>query len=155
MTSTKSALSALNAANPQRAGKNAAPRAQARLTRPAKHDCNTAGVRALRLGGLDVLRSRALLKDRFAEGSKALGPPVLKLDFLLETLVQREKPLDWAAFWRAQPSQPLKVVASGLRTRRALRLGTNRGWWVALTGCPTTSRFQQTWYSAMCHMITK
>ena len=89
-------------------------------------------VRALGLGGLDVLRSRALLKDRFAEGSKALGPPVLKLDFLLETLVQREKPLDWAAFWRAQPSQPLKVVASGLRTRRARVLSAEGGHFASL-----------------------
>ena len=43
------------------------------------------------------------------------------------TRAQREKPLDWAAFWRAQPSQPLKVVASGLRTRRSRVLSAEGG----------------------------
>jgi hypothetical protein len=40
-----------------------------------------------------------------------LGSPVLNLNYLLDTIVQRVKPLDWTVFWTKQASGkvPLKV----------------------------------------------
>ena len=47
-----------------------------------------------------------------------LGTPVLNLDFLLEEVIQRQKPIDWAGFEARQEAQPLRVVASGLHSEQ-------------------------------------
>ena len=48
--------------------------------------------------------------------SHRLGKPVLNLNYLLDTIMQRVKPLDWDVFWDKQKNKKiiLKVVASGL-----------------------------------------
>ena len=56
---------------------------------------------------------------------RRLGMPVLNLDHLLVDIVQRIKPLDWQAFWKAQPTQPLRVVASNLQTETATVFGSD------------------------------
>ena len=48
-----------------------------------------------------------------------LGTPVLNLDFLLEEVIQLQKPIDWAGFEARQEAQPLRVVASGLHSEQA------------------------------------
>ena len=70
--------------------------------------------------GLFDLRLQSLVslfRDR-------MGKPVLNLDYLLTTIVQKIKPLDWATFWSKQESnaQPLKIVASGLLSKKAVVL---------------------------------
>lgn len=47
-----------------------------------------------------------------------LGTPVLNLDFLLEDVIQRQKPIDWPGFEARQGAQPLRVVASGLHSEQ-------------------------------------
>jgi len=47
------------------------------------------------------------------------GKPVLDLSYLLNTTMQENKPLDWDIFKEMQETQPLKVVASGLKRERA------------------------------------
>ncbi len=81
-------------------------------------------LRSCGLGIFDFrLRSlRELFTDR-------MGKPVLNLSYLLDTIVQKTKPLDWEAFWAEQ--QPgrvsLKVVASGLLSRRAVVMSAAEG----------------------------
>jgi hypothetical protein len=50
----------------------------------------------------------------------SFGKPVLNLDFLFRTIVQKIKPLNWDRFWEKQVSKtlPLKVVASGLISKQ-------------------------------------
>lgn len=75
--------------------------------------------------GLFDLRLRSLIslfRDR-------MGRPVLNLDYLLTTIVQKIKPLDWKLFWSKQKDcvQPLKIVASGLLSRESLVLSAALG----------------------------
>jgi len=74
-------------------------------------------LRSCGLGVFDLRMEslKSLYKDR-------MGKPVLSLDYLLDTIVKQIKPLDWDVFWRKQTekSQVLKVVASGLLTRKAV-----------------------------------
>ena len=77
-------------------------------------------LRSCGLGLFDLrLQSlRSLFRDR-------MGKPVLNLDYLLTTIVQRIKPLDWSTFWSKQQSpatQPLKIVTSGLLSRQSVVL---------------------------------
>jgi len=53
-----------------------------------------------------------------------MGKPVLNLDYLLTNIVQHIKPLNWDLFWSKQENnaQPLRIVASGLLSRRAVVL---------------------------------
>jgi predicted acylesterase/phospholipase RssA len=59
---------------------------------------------------------------------------VLNLDFLLEEVIQRQKPIDWAGFEARQEAQPLRVVASGLHSEQAVVLGAREGHWSDLPG---------------------
>ena len=51
-----------------------------------------------------------------------MGRPVLNLTYLLDTIVQKIKPLDWDVFWEKQLSNkiPLKVGFSVLMTNSSL-----------------------------------
>jgi len=40
-----------------------------------------------------------------------MGKPVLNLEYLLETIVQTIKPLDWGTFWEKQVSKKLQLKA--------------------------------------------
>ena len=55
------------------------------------------------------------------------GKPVLDLSYLLTTTMQENKPLDWEAFQDMQRVQPLKVMASGLRSGKAVIMDMERG----------------------------
>jgi predicted acylesterase/phospholipase RssA len=55
------------------------------------------------------------------------GKPVLDLTYLLNTTMQENKPLDWEAFEEMQRVQPLRVMASGLKSRRAFVMDMERG----------------------------
>jgi predicted acylesterase/phospholipase RssA len=55
------------------------------------------------------------------------GKPVLDLTYLLNTTMQENKPLDWEAFEEMQRVQPLKVMASGLKSQRAFVMDMERG----------------------------
>jgi len=88
------------------------------LTSAGKEFIDALGLfRSIGLGILDVrLQSIiSLFTDR-------MGKPVLNLDYLLGTIVQKIKPLDWEVFWEKQTSkkQVLKVVASGLLSKKAV-----------------------------------
>ena len=81
-------------------------------------------LRACGLGLLD-LRVDSLIRlftDR-------MGKPVINLDYLLDNIVQRTKPLDWSTFWAKQESrnQTLKVIASGLLSKRAVAMSAEDG----------------------------
>ena len=81
-------------------------------------------LRACGLGLLD-LRVDSLIRlftDR-------MGKPVINLDYLLDTIVQRTKPLDWNTFWAKQESrnQTLKVIASGLLSKRSVAMSAEDG----------------------------
>ena len=58
-----------------------------------------------------------------------MGKPVLNLEYLLEKIVQTIKPLDWETFWGKQVSGQLslKVVASGLLSRKAVVMSAEEG----------------------------
>lgn len=76
-------------------------------------------LRACGLGLFD-LRADSLIKlftDR-------MGKPVINLDFLLDTIMQVTKPLDWETFYNRQISknQTLKVVASGLLSKKSVAM---------------------------------
>ena len=74
----------------------------------------------LRSCGLGLLDLR--LDSLFRLFTDRMGKPVLNLDYLLGTIVQRIKPLNWEVFWKKQQNkeQVLKVVASGLLSRKAV-----------------------------------
>ena len=55
------------------------------------------------------------------------GKPVLDLTYLLNTTMQENKPLDWTTFKEMQAVQPLKVMASGLKSQRAFIMDMARG----------------------------
>lgn len=71
-------------------------------------------LRALGLGLLDPRLLRDVVTRRRA------GKPVLNLLFLLKTTVQETKPLDWKSFAERQGILPLNVVASGLKSEKAI-----------------------------------
>ena len=74
-------------------------------------------LRACCLGLLD-LRVGSLIKLF----TNRMGKPVINLDYLLDTIVQLTKPLDWNTFWAKQTSrnQTLKVIASGLLSKKSV-----------------------------------
>jgi predicted acylesterase/phospholipase RssA len=84
-------------------------------------------LRSLGLGALRLTPSgmRDLVQRR-------LGMPVLNLDQLLIEIVQKRKPLDFDRLWACQTTQPLRVVASALTSRRSVALGSAEGAWASL-----------------------
>ncbi|KAL3809075.1 hypothetical protein ACHAXA_007860, partial [Cyclostephanos tholiformis] len=80
--------------------------------------------RFLRAIGLGLLDPR-LAKDVIFRRNH--GKPVLDLTYLLNTTMQENKPLDWEAFEEMQEVQPLKVIASGLKSQRAFVMDMERG----------------------------
>jgi len=80
--------------------------------------------RLLRALGLGLLDPR-LIKDVITRPNH--GKPVLNLSFLLKRTVQETKPLDWDKFVKMQKFQPLKVVASGLRSEKAVVMDMKNG----------------------------
>ena len=72
--------------------------------------------RLLRALGFGLLDPR-LFKDVLTRPNS--GKPVLNLSYLLKLCLQETKPLDWKKFSDRQSVQPLKVVASGLKSERA------------------------------------
>jgi len=78
-------------------------------------------LRALGLGFLDP----RLAKDVIFRRNH--GKPVLDLSYLLRTTMQENKPLDWETFERMQKVQPLKVMASGLKSEKAIIMDMERG----------------------------
>jgi predicted acylesterase/phospholipase RssA len=81
--------------------------------------------RLLRALGFGLLDPR-LFKDVLTRRGHG-GKPVLNLPFLLKTTVQDTKPLNWATFVDRQQVQPLKVVASGLKSEKAIVLDYQSG----------------------------
>jgi predicted acylesterase/phospholipase RssA len=75
--------------------------------------------RLFRALGLGLLNPKLLKDVLFRRNS---GKPLLDLDFLLQVTMQRTKPLNWKTFVdRQQPgAQPLKIVASGLKSEKPL-----------------------------------
>jgi len=55
------------------------------------------------------------------------GKPVLNLNFLLKRTLQQTKRLDWDAFVRMQKKQPLKVMASALKSEKAIIMDMEKG----------------------------
>jgi predicted acylesterase/phospholipase RssA len=80
--------------------------------------------RFLRAVGLGMLDPR-LTKDVIFRRNH--GKPVLDLSYLLKTTMQENKPLDWDTFERMQEVQPLKVMASGLKSQKAVIMDMERG----------------------------
>jgi len=80
--------------------------------------------RFLRAIGLGFLDPRLTVDVVFRRNH---GKPVLDLSYLLRTTMQEKKPLDWETFEEMQKVQPLKVMASGLRSERAIIMDMERG----------------------------
>lgn len=80
--------------------------------------------RFLRALGLGLLDPR-LIKDVIFRRNH--GKPVLDLSYLLRTTMQENKPLDWETFERMQKVQPLKIMASGLKSEKAIIMDMERG----------------------------
>ncbi|EED94788.1 predicted protein [Thalassiosira pseudonana CCMP1335] len=80
--------------------------------------------RFLRAVGLGFLDPR-LVKDVIFRRNH--GKPVLDLSFLLKTTMQEKKPLDWKTFEEMQKVQPLRIMASGLKSQKAIVMDMERG----------------------------
>jgi len=80
--------------------------------------------RFLRAVGLGLLDPRLAKDVIFRRNS---GKPVLDLSYLLNTTMQENKPLDWNTFEEMQKVQPLKVIASGLKSEKAFILDMEKG----------------------------
>jgi predicted acylesterase/phospholipase RssA len=80
--------------------------------------------RLLRVLGLGLADPR-LLKDVLTRPNN--GKPVLNLPFLLQETMQGSKPLNWEKFSKRQKLQPLKVVASGLKSNEAVVMDMENG----------------------------
>lgn len=80
--------------------------------------------RFLRALGLGLLDPR-LIKDVIFRRNH--GKPVLDLSYLLRTTMQESKPLDWETFERMQKVQPLKIMASGLKSEKAIIMDMEKG----------------------------
>ncbi|GJQ10384.1 hypothetical protein GpartN1_g2175.t1 [Galdieria partita] len=65
----------------------------------------------------DFIRKRQLFYRYLQPNSKHI--PVLDLDSLIDEVIVYSKPLDWNAFWKNCQVQPLKPVATSLRTLEA------------------------------------
>ena len=52
---------------------------------------------------------------------------MLDLSYLLNTTMQENKPLDWEVFEEMQKVQPLKVLASGLKSQKAIIMDMEKG----------------------------
>lgn len=73
--------------------------------------------RLLRALGFGLLDPR-LLRDVLTRPEH--GKPVLNLPYLLCKTVQEKRPLDWDKFVEKQKVQPLKIMASGCKSEKAL-----------------------------------
>lgn len=80
--------------------------------------------RLLRSLGFGLVDPR-LFRDVMTRPSN--GKPVLNLSFLLKTTMQETKRLDWDAFVERQKVQPLKVVASGLKSEQPIIMDMESG----------------------------
>ena len=80
--------------------------------------------RLLRAIGFGLVDPR-LLKDVITRPK--IGKPVLNLDFLLKYTAMTKKPLNWEKFKELQKVQPLKVIASGLKSGRSFILSMENG----------------------------
>mmetsp|Transcript_7264 Transcript_7264/g.18436 ORF Transcript_7264/g.18436 Transcript_7264/m.18436 type:complete len:640 (+) Transcript_7264:93-2012(+) len=80
--------------------------------------------RIMRALGLGLLNP-ALIKDVIVRRNN--GKPILNLNFLLKRTVQKTKPLDWESFVKKQEVQPLRVVASGLKSEKAVVMDMKGG----------------------------
>lgn len=80
--------------------------------------------RVLRALGFGILDPR-LTKDVLTRPEE--GKPVLNLSFLLKRTMQETKPLDWDKFVKINQYQPLKVVASGLKSKEAVVMSMENG----------------------------
>lgn len=80
--------------------------------------------RFLRAVGLGLLDPR-LAKDVIFRRNH--GKPVLDLSYLLKTTMQEQKPLDWDTFVKMQEVQPLKVLASGLKSQKPIVMDMKKG----------------------------
>lgn len=87
--------------------------------------------RLLRALGLGLLNPK-LIKDVITR--RNAGKPILDLDFLLKDTMQERKPLDWTTFVQRQKQQiqPLKVVASGLKSEKPIVLSYEDGHFTSL-----------------------
>jgi predicted patatin/cPLA2 family phospholipase len=58
-----------------------------------------------------------------------MGKPVLNLDYLLDEVVKTKRPLNWEKFWgkQANGEQPLKIIASGLLSKKSVVLSASQG----------------------------
>lgn len=80
--------------------------------------------RLLRSLGFGLVDPR-LFKDVMTRPGN--GKPVLNLPFLLKTTMQGTKPLDWKTFAERQKVQPLKVVASALKSEEPFVMEMAKG----------------------------
>ena len=89
--------------------------------------------RLLRVIGMGLLDPR-LLRDVIFRPSN--GKPVLDLSYLLRKTVQERKPLDWKTFVEKQKSgQPLKIIASGLKSEKQVVFDFESGSFDTLEQC--------------------
>lgn len=79
--------------------------------------------RLLRAAGLGFFNPRLWYDNTF----RSIGKPVLDLSYLLERTMQKKKILDWEKFVEMQKVQPLKVVASGLKSEKAVVFDMENG----------------------------
>jgi predicted acylesterase/phospholipase RssA len=80
--------------------------------------------RLLRSLGFGLVDPR-LLKDVLMRPEN--GKPVLNLDYLVGTTMQKAKPLDFEAFRARQKVQPLKIVTTGLKSEQPVVLSQASG----------------------------
>jgi predicted acylesterase/phospholipase RssA len=80
--------------------------------------------RLLRSLGFGLVDPR-LLKDVLTRPNN--GKPVLSLPFLLKKTMQETKPLNWDKLIERQKVQPLKVIASGLKSEEAVVMDMENG----------------------------
>lgn len=88
--------------------------------------------RLLRSLGLGLLDPR-LLKDVVVRRRDG-GKPVLNLPYLLKRTVQETKPLNWTKFVERQKVQPLKIVASGLKSEKPVVMSMENGAFDSIDG---------------------
>jgi len=82
--------------------------------------------RLLRALGIGLLNPK-LIKDVITR--RNAGKPILDLDYLLKETMQKRKPLDWTTFVQRQEEniQPLKIVASGMKSEQPLVMNFKEG----------------------------
>jgi len=67
--------------------------------------------------------SRALPKPGSVKGRFAM----MALDYPMKTIMQEQLPVDWRQFEQRNLRQPIKIIASGLFSERAVMLGSEEG----------------------------